>query len=239
VNLEFKDYNKIPIGIYNSGPVGISVSGGADSAIMLYVLMLNVKHDLHIYNFIATERRHALEKPFDLVVAKCAELTGKTNYFVHKVLDVNTSPENIFKTLQEKLDTSEVDIIYFGLSKFPPTEVWESWEEKLSWSHIKMREDGVDRPVFGIEIPMPEDPSLVDPHITIEGNIKEIKSDSRIYVPLVNYNKQQIAGIYKELNVEKELFPLSRSCENDEHPDSHCGKCWWCGERLWGFGYLE
>jgi 7-cyano-7-deazaguanine synthase in queuosine biosynthesis len=45
-------------------------------------------------------------------------------------------------------------------------------------------------------------------------------------------------GIYKILNLETELFPITRSCENDDHIESHCGKCWWCQERIWAFGRL-
>lgn len=240
MNLEYIDIDGIKLGLYKDGPVGISVSGGADSAIMLYLLMKYIPQDLHIYNLIKDRRRHALEKPFDDVVAKCAELTGKQNYFIHKLYGANTSPESIFKYHKERLDEGQVDIIYFGLTKFPPNEIFEQWEEKLSWSHVKLRQDdGILKPVFGVEIPMPEDESLVDPAITISGKIKEVRSDKRIYVPFVNYNKKDIAKLYKAEGVEKELFPVSRSCENDDHPGSHCGKCWWCNERLWGFGYLE
>jgi 7-cyano-7-deazaguanine synthase in queuosine biosynthesis len=45
--------------------------------------------------------------------------------------------------------------------------------------------------------------------------------------------------LYRELAVEQELFPFTRSCETDAHTTGHCGHCWWCKERLWAFGYLE
>ena len=63
--------------------------------------------------------------------------------------------------------------------------------------------------------------------------------DKRAYSPLINHNKKSVAKLYKALGVLDTLYPVTRSCETDEHPGSHCGKCWWCGERKWAFGYLE
>jgi len=40
------------------------------------------------------------------------------------------------------------------------------------------------------------------------------------------------------------LFPVTRSCEWNEHVVGedpgmeHCGNCWWCHERKWAFGRL-
>ena len=240
MNLDYIHINDVPLGLYRDGPVGVCVSGGADSAIMLYILMKHIEQELHIYNYIAGYRRHALEKPFDNVVEKCIELTGKKNVIIHKEYVTAARPEFMFNEFTKLMDNGIIDIMYFGLTKFPPTDVWKDWDEKLSWSHIKAREDGVVRPLFGITIPMPEDDNLVDPSITIDGkNRDKVVADQRVYVPWVNCNKRDIAGFYKAMNVEKELYPVSRSCENDNYPQGHCGKCWWCGERMWGFGYLE
>lgn len=240
MNLDYIYVNNIPLGLYADGPVGISVSGGADSAILLYMLMKNIEQELHIYNYIADYRRHVLENPFDRVVEKCIELTEKNNIIIHKEYVSAARPEFMFNEFSKVMNNGIVDIMYFGMTKFPPTEVWKDWDEKLSWSHIKAREDGVNRPVFGITIPMPDDDRLVDPAITINGkNRKTLIADNRVYVPWINCNKRDIAGFYKEMNVEKELYSISRSCENDDYIHGHCGKCWWCNERLWGFGYLE
>ena len=36
------------------------------------------------------------------------------------------------------------------------------------------------------------------------------------------------------------LFPVTRSCELKGKLEyyGHCGKCWWCEERQWGFDQL-
>lgn len=240
MNVEYVDIDGIKIGLYKDGPVGISVSCGADSAIILYWLMKNVEHDLHIYNLIAEYRKSVLEPAFDRVVNKCLELTGKKNVFIHKLHVPKPPPELMFKVYKDALDSGEVDIVYTGLTKFPPDEVYADWEEKLPDWHVQTRKDGQVFPEFGFEMKLPAGTNFADPPLSIDGNpVDKLVMDQRAYSPLVNHNKQAVAKMYRALGVEKELYPVTRSCENDNHPDSHCGKCWWCGERKWGFGYLE
>ena len=230
----------INFGIYKDGPVGISASCGADSAVILYLLMREVKHDLHIYNLIGSKRQHVLEPAIDKVISKCAELTGKTNYFIHKIHAPTPPPELIFNIYKEALDSGEVDIIYTGLTKFPPDDVYAPWgmpgpEWHRTWRHY----DNV-HPLFGLEIKIPEGTDCSDPSLTIDGKYKPILAqDNRVYNPMINYTKHGIATLYRELGIEAELFPFTRSCETDDHLDGHCGECWWCKERLWAFGYLE
>ena len=241
MNLQYMHIDGIKLGLYTDGPVGISVSCGADSAMLLYWLMSNVKYDLHIYNFIADFRRSVLEPPFDNVVSKCAELTGKTNYFVHKYIEEDPPPELMFNMYKEYIDNGIVDIVYTGLTKFPPDEVYAQWEELPVW-HVQSRKDGQIRNEFGAEFIIPEstDFTRAENNLTVNGiPTDRLVMDKRIYNPLINYNKQDVFKLYKEFNILDTLFPVTRSCENDNHPGSHCGKCWWCNERKWAFGYLE
>jgi tRNA(Ile)-lysidine synthase TilS/MesJ len=50
VDLDYINIDGISIGLYKNGPVGVGVSGGADSAVLLYILMSNIKNHIHIYN---------------------------------------------------------------------------------------------------------------------------------------------------------------------------------------------
>lgn len=240
MNLEYHNIDGIKLGLYKDGPVGISVSCGADSAIILYWLMKNVKHDLHIYNLIADYRKDTLEPAFDKTVNKCLELTGKTNVFVHKLYVPKPPPELMFKIWTEALDKGEVDIVYTGLTKFPPDEVYADWEEKLPEWHVQTRKHSNVHPEFGYTIELPPGTNFAQPPLSIDGKqVDKIVMDERAYSPMINQDKRGVAKLYRALGVEKELFPFTRSCETDEHPHSHCGKCWWCNERKWGFGYLE
>lgn len=243
MSVKFTDYinlDGIEIGMYRDGPVGASVSCGADSAIILYLLMREIKHDLHIYNVIGEYRRHVLEPAFDRVVETCKQLTGKTNVFVHKVHVPKPPVELIFNVFKAGLDSGDCDIIYTGMTKFPPDEVYADWEEKLPDWHVQLRKSDEVYPLFGMEIKIPPGTNCATPPLTVDGLYKpSLIQDPRVYNPMVNYDKRSIAKLYRALGVEKELFPNTRSCENDEHTNGHCGKCWWCNERIWGFGYLE
>lgn len=72
--------------------------------------------------------------------------------------------------------------------------------------------------------------------------------------PWFNVDKRFIADQYDVFNLRNDLLPLTRSCEfRPEGPkqpfdrskpfdktfeNEPCGKCWWCLERKWAFGYF-
>lgn len=68
---------------------------------------------------------------------------------------------------------------------------------------------------------------------------KEIMERRKIS-PFVNIDKKKIANLYMELGIMDSIFPLTRSCEILRKINylGHCGECWWCRERKWGFGKL-
>jgi len=67
---------------------------------------------------------------------------------------------------------------------------------------------------------------------------RPIWQPNQVGVPFTNHNKQTIAAMYRELNLIDTLFPLTKSCISRQIKDGHCGHCWWCNERQWGFGRL-
>ena len=54
--------------------------------------------------------------------------------------------------------------------------------------------------------------------------------------PYANLHKRDIALKYYDYNLHNNLFPLTFSCT--ANTEIHCGDCWWCEERMWGFGRL-
>lgn len=226
--------------IHDDKKIGISLSGGADSAILLYILMANVKDHIHIYTMFSPERRSAMEPHVDMIVDVCSKLTNNKKYTLHKIPVIKQRPETLFTMLKTALDENEIDIAYTGLSKFPPKDVWINFPDQQPNWHNEARDSKIIKPLYGIKIPINKN---TDTELIVVGHINpevtELSIDERAYSPFVNLDKKQIAGIYKELNVEKELFPVTRSCETEKHPNKHCGKCWWCHERIWAFGYLE
>jgi hypothetical protein len=213
------------------GVTGVCVSGGADSALLLYILMSNTKHHLHVYTFISPERREAIESHVDATVETCARLTGKTDYTYHKQYVDSQLPDVMLPLFKSKFANDSIGMLYLGLTKFPPKEVWKQFEQQQPEWHNGFRDDEVVHPLYGMTLPSGSE--SFDPSVT------QVSIDERVYKPFVNLNKKDIAAMYRILSVEEQLFKVTRSCETPEHVGSHCGKCWWCDERKWAFGYLE
>jgi 7-cyano-7-deazaguanine synthase in queuosine biosynthesis len=63
--------------------------------------------------------------------------------------------------------------------------------------------------------------------------------NSKSFWPLKNIDKKGVCELYLKYNLLDTLFPITRSCEAWTDDFSyHCGECWWCKEREWGFGRL-
>ena len=241
VNLDYINIDGIPIGIYKDGPAGIGISGGADSAVLLYILMANISHTIHIYNMSSSSRKLSFGRHVDAVVDNCSKLTGNTNYVVHKTLvEPDESVEFYINMLTEALDKKEVDIMYLGLTKLPPKEIYTLFGCQQPEWHNTFRSDEVEHPLFGFSVPVETATEFGEEcPLTIDGKpIDSLTLDSRAYIPLFNDNKKDIAKLYNALSVRDNLLPVTRSCENDDHIQSHCGNCWWCHERIWAFGSL-
>ena len=69
----------------------------------------------------------------------------------------------------------------------------------------------------------------------------------KVYIPLINIDKQGVRELYEKYNLMDTLFPLTRSCETfTDDFSKHCGEykdekdvCWFCKERYWGFNRYE
>ena len=151
--LEKFDIDGIHLGIYKDGPVGIGLSGGADSAVLLYILMSKIKHTIHIYNMWSSSRKSVFAKNVDNVIKTCSQLTGNTNYLVHKIqVEPDESIEFYCTMLTGALDKKEVDIIYLGITNFPPEEIYLKFNQQLEEWHNTFRSDKVLHPLFGMTV---------------------------------------------------------------------------------------
>lgn len=198
--------------------IGVKVSGGADSAIMAYMMAkYKLEYDptcqLIPVTFISEQKPY--QKIFaDKVIAKIAELTGVKwdDRFVKTVR--STNPEYITDQMEGTDYARRHHIVHFvctGITKNPPKEVYDQW-----------------LPLTG----------PVDDRDVIDGK-RDPWFKGLNYMPLVNTDKQGVRELYEHFDVLDELFPLTRSCEELTTDFSkHCGECWFCKEREWGFGKL-
>jgi hypothetical protein len=188
--------------------------------------MTHVKNNtIHIYSKLNKASQIEQEPAIDNVIATCAALSNNENFVIHKLVADDASEMNFFSMCNTALNSGEVDILYQGLTVFPDQEIWNNWPRTYNFQeNYEIRVPGVVHSLWGIEN---------------FGNNPERSVDNRLYKPLMNKNKKDIAAIYKELGIESELYPKTRSCESEISVAGNCGECWWCRERIWAFGYLD
>lgn len=57
--------------------------------------------------------------------------------------------------------------------------------------------------------------------------------------PLSLYTKRDIADLYRKNNLMEDLFPVTISCTDDRKDLKPCKKCWWCKEKYDAFGMYD
>jgi len=195
--------------------VGIKISGGADSALLAYILALYKKQERNI-DLIPITVINAI-KPHQHIFAQ------RVIKFIEEKLNVKFEPHQIKPEL--------VDPSVYG-------------EEQAEFIKYLRRKKIIDLHFTGItENPDIElDPSGVFTGDNTRDKSLGFKntSNAKSLVPFENIDKKAIAELYHEYDLIDTLFPITRSCENSKihFTEPHCGKCWWCLERQWAFNRL-
>lgn len=191
----------------------IAVSGGADSAILLYLLSQQKVESIRPYFLHRTNKSNFLEPPkkiIDFIRKKFPD----ANIMDLEIYDVTEREQDITVTNFEMTTLMEekynCDIFLTGSTANPPSEIFG--EEDI---HRIRERDSYRQVLFKKE---------------------DISGDRLYYRPFSNVNKRFIARLYKQYNLMNTLFPLTLSCTRTT-TISHCksDSCWWCKERIWAF----
>lgn len=192
----------------------IAISGGADSAILLYLLCQQDIDSIRPYFLHRTNKPNFLnpaKQVIDFIQNKFPTV------LVHElhISDVTNREQDITATNFEMTSYMEkeynCDIFLTGSTANPPSSVFGE-ENK---SRVKER-DSYREVLFKKE---------------------DVSGDRLFYRPFSNVNKKFIADLYKQYNLIETLFPLTLSCTETTNT-THCksADCWWCKERNWAFG---
>ena len=214
------------LNIYDN--VGVMLSGGVDSAILLYYLMKHCLNTIHIYTTGSNikYRRNSIIAP--RVVEKCIQLTNNNNVVHHIHYDEEATDSSMCIAPQKDIRPSinKISIVYDGTTMNPPDDVASKFIPEFDFD--TSRKNTGDNVMY--------------------------YHDDKFYMPWANTDKRGIAQMYREEKLIDSLLPVTRSCEYDPTSDyyyantwprwgdeirdpylGHCGECWWCKEREWGF----
>ena len=203
---------EIPIEKYKG--IALCVSGGIDSATLLYIIseyITNNNLDTQLYALTVPNRTDSA-----------------CGYHAQLVIDFVTRkfPVNINHTIRST--------IFDGGKK---NQVMNEWFRELR----KMRK--IQCTLNGVTA-NPKDSSFkfiepknyyIKPLPERDGNPIKYKRREGYdhYFPFATTDKKGVCEITELKNITERLLLITKSCTSDVH--YHCGECWWCQERTWGF----
>jgi 7-cyano-7-deazaguanine synthase in queuosine biosynthesis len=230
MNIDIPSYT--PLGNKIS-TVGVWMSGGADSSLLCYLLakkIIQEKLPLQIQPITVDYKR-----PFRFIAGdvrkKIENLLSAENVFKeHIVYNPPTDRvwsrgelANEFHKLNEKhVRENKFQVLYSGITTNPPVSI----QKNFNWGVLT-------------------DVEITRGDTVLKEKVRHlIKQEDRIYEfyeikPFFDLTKKDIARIYLDLGIIDELFPVTRSCEDLNSVEGHCGVCWWCEERQWAFERLQ
>ena len=191
----------------NVKDIGLKISGGADSAIVCYMLA----------KYITEERPDITIHP----VTGVSVLKGYQLIYSSQVLQKIESLTSI-KFAKHQTRTVSNDNYVRDQDMF----IKFLYKKNLFAHHYT----GITaNPTID------QTPELYTDQMPVERNRGPKKHDNT-FSPLINIDKRGVSEHYTRLGVLEELFPLTRSCEDlTDNFDTHCETCWFCQERFWGF----
>jgi 7-cyano-7-deazaguanine synthase in queuosine biosynthesis len=197
------------------GSIGISFSGGADSSLLVYLVLNQLREEtLHLFTISTIERNLSQHKITSDVLTKICYLTNNYNV-VHHISIYNTNNEGIkhIRYLPQKMlhEQKSVTSILYGDNCNPPFDCGVDSIIQTEMMHKQSRS-----PLF----------------------TRSLQIRPGEFRPLTNLNKKDIVQLYFEQGILESVFPSTRSCGREYDVDP-CGTCFFCAERTWGLTQIN
>lgn len=194
--------------------IGLKISGGADSAILAYMLAVYCRdsnRQLIVYPITCENPLRPYQIIFaKRVISKVEELTGFMfgNHYTDKLPGIGAYDEEQRILLDRLYAEKIIDCHFMGETHNPPISEMDKWAIA----------------------DMPPERNELAPVADLNG---------KRFKPLRHSHKQSIYDLYVYFNVLDSLFPVTRSCEQSTYDfTNHCNACSFCQERAWGFERL-
>jgi len=209
--------------------IGISISGGADSALLSFLICSNTDAEIHFTNQIRLWKTRPWQEYVADKVIGWFQKRFKNKFYVHR---------NLIPPELEWADKGPNIIDEYGKLKSGNQIILRSHNEYIAHKYnLNALYGGINK-----NPNIPIDGSLSDRD---EGHIPPYFEHNGISIchPFVHTTKDWIVKQYYENHIE-DLLNLTRSCEGEfegidyqtYQPGQYvptCGKCFWCKERAW------
>jgi 7-cyano-7-deazaguanine synthase in queuosine biosynthesis len=196
-----------------NGPIGINFSGGADSSLLVYLVLNQLRnHTVHLFTISTLERHFTQHKTTADVLAKICSLTNNYNILHYvSIHDKNTEGANNIQHFPKQLlyEKQIIKSLLYGNNCNPKIEDLPD-VNRFDW------DDQSRSPLY----------------------TRSLMSSLGQYCPLTNLTKQDICKIYQKQGILESVFPITKSCGTPYGTDP-CEKCWFCIERKWGLSALN
>lgn len=214
--------------------IGISLSGGADSALLAYLILKNSNADI----FFTTQIRMWKTRPWQRYVAK-EVVDWFRERFKNKILHL----ENFVPPEMEEPNTTCIKDEY-GKLKSGNRIILRAHNEFVGHTYK------LDAWYAGVNLNPTEsfDGALADREFPTIPPVLE-HMGIPVHHPFVNVQKDWIIRQYMNFEIG-ELLEITRSCEGEFENINYtnyvpyqkvpiCGKCFWCKEREWGIQHAS
>jgi len=216
VEFDWKDYKKILI----------SVSGGADSTLLLWLSLnlLETKKDtiLQVFTGVTPHKgkfkQFTSQENFDMMREEFSHLKDRVP---DRMIMYNDTQEELgdeqFRLLKEKM----FELLIYGVTSNPPY-------------NVMVNHNLLDERVEKRDVEYKKNEWVYDLN----------NQPGVMYRPLINVDKRFIAQCYEDFDLWR-FYNNTISCERlRETPDMKfseepCGHCWWCREKMMAFGMLD
>ena len=209
--------------------IGISISGGADSALLSYLLCSNTDAEIHFTNQIRLWKTRPWQEHVADQVIDWFKNRFKNKFFIHR---------NLIPSELEWGDKGPTIVDEYGKLKSGNQIILRSHNEYIGHKYrLDALYGGINRNP-DIEIPgalADRDKGHIPPYF--------IHNGIHICHPFVHTKKDWIIKQYYEHDI-LDLLNLTRSCEGEFEDITYktytpgqyvptCGECFWCKERKW------
>jgi hypothetical protein len=209
--------------------IGISISGGADSTLLAFLICSETDAEIHFTNQIRLWRTRPWQEYIADQVIDWFKSHFKNKFYVHR---------NLIPPELEWADKGPTIVDEYGKLKSGNQIILRSHNEYIAHKYkLDAIYGGINRnPDIKIEGSLSDrDEGHIPPHFIHDG--------IHICHPFVRTRKDWIIKQYYKYRI-KDLLNLTRSCEGEFEGINYktyksgqhiplCGKCFWCKEREW------